>query len=226
MSQFWQHKVNYPGQVAHTTWPVVRSCKPRNVRPRHSRGFTLLEILLVIAVMVTIAALATPNLIGMLESHKLRKSGDGLRASFAVARNKAMKSGRIQMFRYQYNEGAFMVKPWLMDDDALEVSALDAGEESQILAAAAPEQLPDGVLFLASETLSDERTEAIYDSIATELSQDQVWSQPILFYPDGSSSSARVVLGNNRNQVVLVTLRGLTGMSEVSGLLRPEEIEP
>jgi hypothetical protein len=42
------------------------------------------------------------------------------------------------------------------------------------------------------------------------------WSSPVLFHPDGTTSDATVVLANDAGQTVRVTLRGLTGSSNVS----------
>ena len=219
-------RMKFAGQGATAPWPVVRSCRVRCQARAGRSGFTLLEVLLVVAVMVVIASLAAPNLVGMLETHKLRKSGDMLRSEFARARIEAMKSGRIQMFRYQTDQGGYMTKPWIMADDELEANVSADELDPEQSANEAPSQLPDGVKFLGLEAEADNRTAAIYESIETELARDSLWSSPILFYPDGSSSSARVVLANSRNQVVQVTLRGLTGISEASDWMRPEDLSP
>ncbi|NLF73363.1 MAG: hypothetical protein GX575_30365, partial [Candidatus Anammoximicrobium sp.] len=46
---------------------------------------------------------------------------------------------------------------------------------------------------------------------------------PIVFYPDGSTSDASVLLTNERC-FVQVALRGLTGMVRVSELISSEEL--
>ena len=51
-------------------------------------------------------------------------------------------------------------------------------------------------------------------------------ADPILFYPDGTSATARIVLGNSRNHFVVVELRGLTGIARSSDLLTAEELPP
>ena len=49
-------------------------------------------------------------------------------------------------------------------------------------------------------------------------SDGYVWSTPIFFYPDGTTSAAAVLLKNDRGQCVEVRLRGLTGIRKVSDL--------
>ena len=50
-------------------------------------------------------------------------------------------------------------------------------------------------------------------------------SAPIFFYPDGTSSTARLFVKNQRERYVKLTLRGLTGVVYVSGLLSGEQLE-
>lgn len=203
-----------PGAQAAGLVRVVRQQRKRQRRG----GLTLMEILLVVAVMIAIASLATPNLIGMMETQKLRKSADLLRAEFAQTRIRAMKSQRIQMFRYQLGQGGYLAQPWVMADDELESSSTAA----DAVVGKAATQLPDGVTFRGGEATTDARGAAIEEQVAGDATS-QIWSPPILFYPDGTSSNATVVLGNQRQQGIEVQLRGLTGLSDTSDLTRLEE---
>jgi hypothetical protein len=44
------------------------------------------------------------------------------------------------------------------------------------------------------------------------LTGEQSWGMPIFFFPDGTTSNAQMVLANEDQDTVTVTLRGLTGM--------------
>ncbi len=205
----------------------VRS--PRDNR----RGMTLIEVVLVVAVLVVIASLASPSLLGMMETQKLRKSAEVMRGAFAKTRLSAMKSGRIQMFRYQYESGIYAVEPWYASDDMLESNDLQPqlpgmlpNPAANMAASGKPTELPDGVTFLAGETLSDNRSAEVDYALAQQLSRETVWSPPILFYPDGTTSDARVMLTNKKRQVIEVTLRGITGMAQAGELTRMEGALP
>lgn len=50
------------------------------------------------------------------------------------------------------------------------------------------------------------------------------WATPILFYPDGTTSNAQLILGNQRARYVVLRLRSLTGMCRVSDLLLEDEV--
>jgi hypothetical protein len=80
------------------------------------------------------------------------------------------------------------------------------------------------------------QAEATFDTrameIETEAAQQQTgiaastqWSQPLLFYPDGTSSQAKITVANKRGQAVQVTLRKLTGLTTVSDVTTIEAIE-
>jgi len=200
-------------------------------RRQSRRGFTLMEILVVLALMVLIASLAAPSMLGMLETHKLRKSADLLRAEMADARLRAMELGQIQMFRYQIDGNQFGFEPWYTDEALLEgnqvgPSLLPPTAERDGLPDNRLEQLPDGIQILGGERSSDTRSMEIDLALSRELAANQTWSPPILFYPDGTSSDARIVLTNKRQQVVEVTLRGITGTTKAGDVMRLEEVLP
>ena len=58
-----------------------------------NKGFTLLELLLVLAITGTVLALVSPNLPGALESAKFRSAQRELISALRYARNKAAGSG-------------------------------------------------------------------------------------------------------------------------------------
>jgi prepilin-type N-terminal cleavage/methylation domain-containing protein len=204
----------------------VRECCPY-LGGRHAEracgraGFSLLEMLLVLSLLVAVTALAYPALSGPLESNRLRQSGDLVRASWVRARTKAMEKGRTYAFRYTPGTGNYTVEPWLTADDYLESDELvsmgvTAGGQS-IAAASVPrvKTLPENITFVASETTLDMRAEMLGLANPDQAATVQMMP-PIFFYPDGSTSTARLVVVNSRGRCVTVTMRGLTGMVKVS----------
>lgn len=211
------------------------------VRPA---GFTLLEIMLVLALMVIVAGLSMAALQGPLDNQRLRKSGDIIRTEFSRARVAAMRTGRVQIFRYETGGRMFSVQPWVQAEDYLELGGealpqnasaggLNAAPLSmQQTAVARTNELPDKVSFAGGGTVQDVR--AMLDEqellgggglgqTGSLLSGSGMWSSPILFYPDGTSSTAQVLLVNQRGYYVEVKLRGLTGLARASDLLSANE---
>ena len=91
-------------------------------------------------------------------------------------------------------------------------------------AAVQSRSLPEKITFHAGElavedAVSRERHVASMQSAGDDL------STPILFFPDGTTSEASVVLANDRNQFVRLTLRGLTGVGRATEILSREELQ-
>jgi prepilin-type N-terminal cleavage/methylation domain-containing protein len=206
-------------------------------------GFTLLEMMLVLAVMVAVTALALPALSSTLDNQRLRRAADQVRASWVKARTQAMEKGRTYVFRYTPGTTGYSVEPWLTADDYLESDQLislgiDAGGDSLALQASLGPQtreLPENVTVAASETAFDMRADLLAATTmppagpsATTLSMGmslsaspgmaELAAPPIFFYPDGTTSTARLVLINHRQRAVTISLRGLTGTVLVGDL--------
>jgi len=59
-----------------------------------SRGFTLIELMIVIAVMAVGSALAYPSFSGVIRSNRVATSTNGVLAAFNLARSEAIRSNR------------------------------------------------------------------------------------------------------------------------------------
>jgi len=215
-------------------------CRASNAR----RGFTLVELLLVLTLIVIVAAMAVPAFLGPIDDYRLLKSADLVRARWAKARNEAMRSGRTMMFRYQVQTGTFEIAPWQGEEDYLESSQLlgsTLGATSTINAAPSAnvatatsslgysktEQLAENVTFAALAAVSNTRDVRIQQAMQTQGGGAALqFSPPILFYPDGTSTTTRITLANKRQRFVIIQLRGLSGVAEVSDLLTISELPP
>ncbi len=196
---------------------------------QYRSGYTLMEMLLVVAVLVAVAALAWPSLRGPLANQKLRKSGDLVRAELARARNRAMRTGRIQAFRYQPGTGHYTVEPWFADDDFLESNVRTVGQapvDEGIVAQAVQVELPEGVIFSGSAVeMTTRDLDSVQDGSQIQA-LGQVASPNLLFYPDGTSSTARIIIANQGTSYsLIIQLRGLTGISKITDLLNPDQLE-
>lgn len=189
--------------------------------------------MLVLALLVIVAALTYPAISGPLDNNRLRYSADQIRASWARARTKAMESGRTYVFRCQPAGSNYVIEPWINNDDLLESDlvtqgGMALGESAQDMAAVPlgpkVEVLPENILFMASEIVAENRSQLLAATADSATEADSSWSPPIFFYPDGTSSTARLVLMNQRDRYVLLTLRGLTGVVTTRGLLTQDEL--
>jgi prepilin-type N-terminal cleavage/methylation domain-containing protein len=70
-------------------WPPVRSGRPRVV----SRGITLLELIVVVALLAIIAAVGLPNFFDFLRRSRARGAADSIAVAARDARSRSLQSG-------------------------------------------------------------------------------------------------------------------------------------
>ena len=186
-------------------------------------GYTLLELLLVLAIIAVLAAISAPALKGVMQRAQLTSAADTVRIELARAHVKAMKTGRIQVFYFEPSGRKYRVQPWIAGDDELERAG---GEQGLAFSppgelAMSPEtdmgeekELPEGTTFAAGEAAEESRGVAATEAVAAEGGGSQ-WSLPILFYPDGSSSDAFVVVADEFERGMRIDLSGLTGTAKI-----------
>ncbi len=207
-------------------------------------GMTLLELMLVLALLVVMGAMALPAIRGPFSNQRLRKAGELVRIEWNKARIQAMKTGQIQTFRYETDGGVYYIEPYLTEQDWLEADAVESTARGSSSAQAtgtamAPvsgspvtgitpqvrqRELPEGVIFAGGYFESDSRSMEIQQETQSALMTAGNQVAPILFYPDGTTSDAELILSNDQNLFVRVTLRSLTGIAKVSDLLNANEL--
>ncbi|MCL8208784.1 MAG: prepilin-type N-terminal cleavage/methylation domain-containing protein [Actinomycetia bacterium] len=185
------------------------------------RAFTLMEMLLVLAILVIASAAVMPSLRGVMRTTTLRSGADLVRSELTRAHVLAMRTGRIHVVRYELNGRKLTVEPWIGDDDALESPD---GQQSEVFNSAVvrggaaqrqEKNLPEGVVFVGGDVGLETRSRQIEEAVISLGESTATWSRPIFFYPDGSTSDAYVVVGDDRKLGIRLDLRGLTGTVKV-----------
>ena len=186
------------------------------------RAMTLLEVLLVLCLLVILASMAWPVLERPLANQRLRQAADAVRTEWTRARVEAMSSGRTYVFSHGLESDAYRVGDLQNAEYVPETVDEEYGEACR----SASYALPEGCQFVAGETRLDDRAEMAFgEEAAPEADADgTVWSEPILFYPDGTTSDATVVLENEYHRRIELTLRGLTGVATVGELYESEDV--
>ena len=110
------------------------------------RGFTLLELMLVMTIIVIAAALTFPSFEAMLATTNEYAARDMVRARWAEMRAKALEENRSYRFAVTENTGKFRVAP---DDDAY-WSGGSTGDGIEDMPLIIEGDLPEGVLFTTS----------------------------------------------------------------------------
>jgi prepilin-type N-terminal cleavage/methylation domain-containing protein len=215
-----RRRLNAVGQPKRT---CAFGCGLNNKTSSQRVGYTLMELLLVLAIIVIAAAAVTPRMTGLMRNVSLTSAANTVRAELTKAHVTAMRTGRVQVFNYELGGRKYKVEPWIAGDDMIENAT---GEENTAPPAAAKSlhepMIPEGTKFASGDSAAESRSE----KIAQEMQGDATWSRPIMFYPDGSAGDAYIVVGNDHNAGIRINLRGMTAavtVEEIKDLKLLEE---
>ena len=186
-------------------------------------GFTLLELLLVMSLLAVVSSIAIPQVAWLLADQKIVRAGNLLREEMMRTRLEAMRSGRIYVIEAELESANIRVKPYFsltdsvnaIDQTGTQSALLNGADQGQITAVNVDEEaertieLPEEVFVKAVAVVSSARSMEIEQ--ATMNNQSQGFGQPILFYPDGTTSTAAVVLSHPTHGSLTVKMRGITG---------------
>ena len=196
-------------------------------------GFTLLELLLTIAVVAALAAVVIPQVSWVLGDRRLVGAADQMRVELTQLRIDAMREGRVIMLEGMIEGNTLRTRPYHSAIDSVEAidqtgsqSALLSGANQASISVAIPDEaeettidLPDGITVQSVNVVSSARSLEIEQLNLSN--QAEGWSQPILFYPDGTTSTAIIVFKHVTHGQIGVKLRGITGdvtIGELEGL--------
>src|SRR5262249_11559837 len=153
---------------------------PRSRRP----GFTLFEMVLVLAIMVILAGITYPSIKGMFGYYKLHGGVDSVRAAWAHARGRAILESRPYRFAVEPGGSHFRVAPDQPDYWSGSSPANDPRGAGVVLEKA----LPAGVHFnvgdaggappVENTSKGDDRSPPSGD-----------WVPAVVFLPDGTASA-------------------------------------
>jgi prepilin-type N-terminal cleavage/methylation domain-containing protein len=187
-------------------------------------GFTLFEILLVVALFVVVAAVAMPLVSNAIAHARLENSGELVRAAWGRARLAAMRAGEPYVFRYEPEGSRYQIAQLaaINGEDAGDLNSLPAESDEDEeyneadMLRLAKNRLPTEIIFAAGDVA------AVPQMAGAAVATSGGWSQPIMFYADGTTSDATVVITNDSDETLRVTLRGLTGISRAGDVGKEE----
>lgn len=99
------------------------------LRPRHTRGFSLLELLVVIGLIVALSAIAVPSVVEMFQGRALTQSYNILEGAFQEARSKAISTREetAVIFSYRSSLDDPKVAIWIMGGGAADTDNSGTG---------------------------------------------------------------------------------------------------
>ena len=199
----------------------------RETDPAVRRAMTLVEVVLALCLLVVLASITWPALDRPMADHRLRKAADVVRVQWSRARIKAISSGQTQIFRFAPETGRFLVEsqPGPEYADQAAATTLAAAAESTAVSGVIERALPDKITFVAGQTEYEARAEVLA-SDTQNLPAECDWSDPIVFYPDGTASTATLTLQNEHGRTIELFLRGITGLASLGNVQSGEGFVP
>lgn len=210
--------------------PLRGHSRPTGRGRIHLRGaFTLLELVLALAVMAAILGLAFPVLMRFSAEHTLKENVEAVRARLARTRLSAMNSGLTWQFRYEPNGRRCLVLP-----QQRPLSSPDSGDaavDGNTEAIAELLELAEGLRFLPSppgpaaltsqSTTTERLAEDWLTAFGAPASLAEVgWAGAILFMPDGTAQDASLVVVDDDGRYQVLSVRGLTAAATVEPIER------
>lgn len=165
---------------------------------------TLIEVLLVMAIIIALAAIALPTMSAMYGDIQVKAAADEVRSMWTDCRTYAIEEGRGYRFAVKADSGKYRLAP-----DSAEfwggasMETAYGSEDANVPAHVHEAELTQGIVFQVPEGFG-EATEDGWTTIAT-------------FLPNGTANEDREITlrDDNDSRPVIVSLRAMTGAISV-----------
>jgi Tfp pilus assembly protein FimT len=187
-------------------------------RSSQRRSYTLLELVLVCAILVMVSALTFPSLDGMYGQYKMTAAIDTVRAAWSLAKAHALEEQQPYRFAVVPGQGNFRLAPdsgdyWGNGDPP-------APDDPDNPPAIVEDALPRGVVFAMDSNNSAPPSDANADTSAQvgQVSSSD-WSTTAVFLPDGTArDDVQIVFQVKGTRPMVIQLRAVTGVVSVKPL--------
>ena len=162
------------------------------------QAYTLMEMLLVMALIVIMTAVSIPVMQTMLTDSRLTAAGDAVRARLADTRGKAMEEGRPWRLAFIANTGVYQYAPEDSTEwDQVHQELVDKDDQVR-------DKLPDEIIFAANGEDISGHKEASTPGVK--------WETIAIYVPDGSARDDTMTYFGKPGLIPMrMRLRSLTG---------------
>jgi len=204
-------------------WLLTRDPHPGH--PKLRTGFTLLELVLVLAIIVAFSAIAVTSLDYVYPSHQMTRAADMVHAAWASARAHAIDEARPYRFAIVPNKGNYRIAPHDAEFWSNDPPPQPADPDSGFLILS--DALPKGLRFNAAGAPDGAGSAGEPSSLPTGQVPIEAWSTKAIFLPDGTAKSdVEIIFGAEGARQIHLRLRALTGAVTVRWTVNPEKARP
>lgn len=199
-------------------------------RPQ-SNGYTLFEMLLVLALLVSLLAMTLPSMGRLQLEHQLKQGAELVRLQIVSTRLHALEGGMDYQFRYEPGGKHFVAVPAEYQAIQAQATAAQSNPGGQPVSVywKAHGEFQVKVKFSA-DTLKQvgsplQPPQPLPPEFLTGFENvgkltTVAWSPPLIFKPDGSTQDFSVEIENESGAYVILEVRGITGGTQLSQILR------
>ena len=180
-------------------------------------GFTILELLIVLALLAAISVIVMPTLLDEMRNNQVYEAGESVREILAESRKYAIDSGIDYEFRYEPGGQFFIVIPSETDPVASNATQDDAAVGNYLsLSGELAEEFQIEALEGAGESSETLPIEAFGTLENSSILSQKSWSAPVMFRFDGTAEDFEFRVSDDERRTVELSIRGLTGAIRLS----------
>jgi len=163
--------------------------------------------------MLAAVLLAWPVLHGVQEVTNLETAAKMLRDVLVECRKQALVTGKIHVFRFELDGPGYAVDALDVLEETAPSDKPDWMPGDALLIGPTERRLPPQVRFDAADDFQDEQAFTV--GVLHRERHEVMPAPPLVFYPNGTSSTATLYLRHRGGHVVSVQLRGGTAQAFV-----------
>jgi prepilin-type N-terminal cleavage/methylation domain-containing protein len=173
-------------------------------RPTARRGYTILEVIVVMAAILILGSFILPTLFGMRGDTRSKAGADMIRGRMNEARAKAMEDGVPYRLAVSSDKKRLRLAPDTYESTGVAPTTTDTNSTGPYIR---EDDLPDTVL---ADAMLDQNDQSTQDTAG--------WVRVATFLPDGTCKEDGVEIDIREPGVVpfIIRLRGLTGAVSVT----------
>ena len=169
------------------------------------RGFSLFELMLVMAILVAASFLALPAIQPMIATNDLQAASDAIQGRWTEMRTRAIAEGQPYRFAIREKSGEYKIAPDTKDYWGGDGEAATATSDVQPLVV--EDKLPGKVLFQKYDVTASDPS-----ATATGQGGGGNWSHVLTFLPNGTArEDVQISFGQDGARSLTLVLRGMTG---------------